>query len=54
MCLINFDKYYSFDNHSRLEEACISDPKLEVVDVKIKNPNNPVFLKDAKLIKFMV
>lgn len=54
MAIINNEKYYSFDNYSMLEDLCVNVEGLEIADVKIKNPNNPAVLKDAKLITFTV
>lgn len=54
MALINFQKYYSFENYSELERICETFPELNIKDVKIKNPNNPAELRDAKLITFAV
>ncbi len=54
MALINNDKYYSFDNYRDLECLCSTIIELEIKDVKIKNPNNPAILKDAKLITYTV
>ena len=48
MCLINLEKYQSFDNTSKIEQLA----ELEIRDVQIKDPNNPARLKDAKLITF--
>lgn len=52
MSIINNDKYYSFDNYKELEELCIIKSELSIKNVKIKNPNNPAQLKNAKLITF--
>lgn len=54
MALINNEKYYSFDNYLILEDLCNSIDNLKITNVKIKNPNNPAILKDAKLITFTV
>lgn len=54
MALINNEKYYSFDNYSTLEEMCENIVGLKIADVKIKNPNNPAQLKEAKLITYTI
>lgn len=54
MALINNDKYYSFDNCCELEELCKNIGELEIHNVKIKNPNNPAQLKEAKLITYTI
>lgn len=54
MAIINNEKYYSFDNYNQLEELCKTNNALEIANVKIKNPNNPAQLKQAKLITYMV
>lgn len=54
MCIINNDKYYSFENHTDLEELTIHHKDLNILDVQIKNPNNPSQLKNAKLITFTI
>lgn len=54
MALINYDKYYSFDNYKTLENLCGNITGFKITDVKIKNPNNPAQLKSAKLITYTV
>ena len=54
MALINNEKFYSFDNYSTLEKLCGSMDGLNITNVKIKNPNNPAQLKEAKLITYTV
>ena len=54
MALINNEKYYSFDNYSTLEKLCRKIDGLNITDVKIKNPNNPAQLKEAKLITYTI
>lgn len=54
MALINEGKYYSFNNHNELEQLCAKIKNLHIQNVKIKNPNNPAQLKNAKLITFTV
>lgn len=50
--IINNDKYYSFENNSRLEELIKIYSSLKVKDVKIRNPNNPHLKRNAKLITY--
>ena len=52
MCVINEDKWYSFDNTQDLIDLSKHNNDLIIKDVKIKNPNNPAQLKNAKLITF--
>ena len=54
MALINEDKYLSFSNTKELEDLEKENKNLEIKDVRIKNPNNPVQLKKAKLITFKI
>ena len=54
MALINNEKYYSFDNYSTLEEMRENIVGLKIADIKIKNPNNPAQLKEAKLITYTI
>lgn len=52
MCLINLEKYQSFDNVSKIENLINQIADFQIVDIMIKNPNNPAQLKSAKLITF--
>lgn len=52
MAVINNDKYNCFTNKSELEQLSTEIDGLTISNVKIKDPNNPVRLKDAKLIVF--
>lgn len=54
MALINIDKYLTFSNEDRNELEKIEKELTNFVikDVKIKFPDNPAKLKDAKLITF--
>ena len=54
MAVINSKKYYSFNNYEELEILEKNMELLKIEDVKIKNPNNPALMTDAKLISFMV
>ncbi len=50
--LILKEKYLSFPKKDRDNLEKLSKQGLEILDVKIKNPNNPAKLIDVKLIKF--
>ena len=50
MCIINSEKWIKLDNKSKVIELQRDYPKFKIIDVKIKNPDNPCKLKDAKLI----
>ena len=50
MAVINRQKYESFSNRKKLEEISKENRALCISDVKIKNPDNPAQLRDAKLI----
>jgi len=50
ICLINEDKWESFENKDELLN--MRSDKLKISDVEIKNPNNPAQLKKAKLITY--
>lgn len=52
MCIINTDKFDSFENTPELYELARTNDKLTIQDVHIKNPNNPAQLREAKLITF--
>lgn len=54
MCLINANKYATLENTEELEAICLTVGGLSIEDVRIKNPNNPAQLKDAKLIKYTI
>ena len=54
MCIINTDKFGSFENMSELYELVKTNNKLKIQDVHIKNPNNPAQLREAKLITFEI
>lgn len=50
ICLINEDKWESFENKDELFN--MQSDRLKISDVEIKNPNNPAQLKRAKLITY--
>lgn len=54
MAIINLKKYNSFNNTSELEQLANNNDNLTIKDVKIKNPNNPAQLNDAKLITIII
>lgn len=54
MCVIREAKYFSFEN-TALIENCVGNVKgFNISNVKIKNPNNPALLENAKLITFQI
>ena len=52
MCIINDEKWASFNNTQELIELASSTSNLVLKDVKIKNPDNPAKLINAKLITY--
>ena len=52
--LLQKDKYNSLPQEDRIQIEALVDDKISIKDVKIKNPNNPVQLIDAKLLVFKV
>ncbi|MCI8408930.1 MAG: NgoPII family restriction endonuclease [Lachnospiraceae bacterium] len=52
MCIIDYEKWNSLDNIHELIDLSLKTVNLEIVDVEIKNPDNPAKLVNAKLIKF--
>ena len=54
--LINERKYESFDENSKkkLMSEMKKNPRLQMRDVEIKDPNNPAKLKNAKMITYYV
>lgn len=54
MCIINDEKFESFDNTQDLIALCSTTEGLSITDIKIKNPDNPAQLKKAKLITYTV
>lgn len=54
MSVINLEKYNTFSNRYKLEQLAQINEHLTIRDVKIKNPDNPAQLKDAKLITFII
>lgn len=54
ICLMRSDKYNSLPHEDKNELTALDNPNVEITDIKIKNPNNPVQLLDAKLLVFKV
>lgn len=54
MAIINEDKLVNLPNFNTLEELTINHKNLKIVDIRIKNPNNPAMLRNAKLITYIV
>lgn len=52
IAIINKDKYNSFDNKEQLEQLVARTPEMSISDIKIKNPNNPAQLREAKIIVY--
>lgn len=52
MCLINCNKWKSFQNRYELEQLADKIDELRIEDVSILNPDNPSQLNAAKLITF--
>ncbi len=50
MCIINEDKWNTFENTKDLEKLSFSDESLKISDVKIQDPDNSAVLINAKLI----
>lgn len=54
LCIINDIKFHEFYNKQELLNLVGKVNGLNITNVKIKNPDNPAKLKDAKLITFTV
>lgn len=54
MCLINENKWNRLDGRDRLSRLAAKNTKLVISDVRIKDPDNPAKLNNAKLITFSV
>lgn len=52
--IIPNDKYYNFDEGSRLLLEEIDKDGFSILDVQVKDPNNPANLVEAKLIKYFI
>lgn len=51
-CIIRNDKWNSFENKDQLVQLANQTPNLSITDVRIKDPNNPARLNEAKLVTF--
>ena len=51
-CLMKTEKFNSFAEHDRSALLNIQNNNFKISDVKIKNPNNPAKLIDAKFMEF--
>lgn len=54
MCIINTDKFNSFENTPDLYALMKENKKFKIQDIHIKNPDNPAQLREAKLITFEI
>jgi len=54
ICLMTKSKYNSLPNKDKKVIENINNENIDVKNIKIKNPNNPVQLMDAKLLVFKV
>lgn len=54
MCIINEDKWNTFDNTSELLALLGKIDGLKISNEQIKSPNNPAQLKNVKLITFAI
>lgn len=54
MCIINQDKWKTFNNTNELIELTSKHSELSIEDVDVRNPDNPAQRKRAKLIKFSI
>ena len=52
MCIIDSAKWTGLQNRVELVDLQRDYPALKIIDVKIKNPDNPANLKTAKLIHY--
>lgn len=52
MCIINNEKWATLENTSSLENLAKTEKSLTISSIRIKDPNNPANLRDAKLISF--
>ncbi|MCD8048194.1 MAG: NgoPII family restriction endonuclease [Clostridia bacterium] len=54
MAIIRTDKYNSFGNAIQLEQVASENRNLKISDVRIKDPDNPAVLNNAKLITYVI
>lgn len=51
-CIIRNDKWNSFENKDELVQLAYQTQNLSITDVRIKDPDNPARLNEAKLVTF--
>lgn len=54
IAIINDEKWQSLNNKNELIEVAKNNQNIQILNIKIKNPNNPARLKPAKLIQFFI
>lgn len=54
MCLINDRKWEKLPNRGRLEELARNNSRVTLTKVRLKDPDNPARLNDARLVTFSV
>jgi len=54
MCIVNKAKWQQFDNTEELISLAKVKDNLSINDIKVKNPDNPAQLNEAKLITFKI
>lgn len=54
MCLINSEKWNRLHGTERVLELARTNPHLKVLDIRIKDPDNPARLNEAKLVCFSI
>ena len=54
ICLMTREKYNSFPSEDREAVESLELDGVEVLDIKVKSPDNPVKLIEAKLLVFKV
>ncbi len=54
MCVVRETKYSDFENTSLIENCVGKIKGFDITSVKIKNPDNPALLENAKLITFQI
>lgn len=54
MCLVNERKWQTLAGTERLEDLAAREPRLGLSKVRIKDPDNPARLNDARIITFSV
>ncbi|NEP01034.1 MAG: NgoPII family restriction endonuclease [Symploca sp. SIO2E9] len=54
IALMKKSKYFSFPEQDRIQIEALSDNKLQINEINIKSPNNPVKLIPAILIKYTI